>query len=114
VKYRSFDGAGNKSPIRAVLVKIDKTAPTISFATLRNHERVTGKVLMGVKVSDLQSKTAKVLFYVDGRLLATDTRASFSFLWNTRKASRHQHTLKAKAVDRAGNRRATSIVVTIG
>ena len=37
VKYRSFDGAGNASPIGSVQVKIDKTAPTVLFAALKNH-----------------------------------------------------------------------------
>jgi hypothetical protein len=61
----------------------------------------------------VQSKVAKVLFYVDHRLVATDTTPSYSFVWNTRNASKHQHTLTVKAVDKAGNSRSRSIIVTV-
>jgi len=113
VKYRSFDGAGNASPLGSVQVKIDTTPPTLLFAALKNHAWVHGIVWTTVKVTDAQSKVAKVLFYVDGRLRSTDTKASFSFVWNTSKATKRQHTLTARAVDKAGNSRVRSIVVTV-
>jgi peptidoglycan/xylan/chitin deacetylase (PgdA/CDA1 family) len=113
VRYRAFDHAGNASAVGTKLIKVDKTRPTLTITAPKTNAIVSGKVRVTVKVSDTYSRVAKVRFYVDGRLLATDKAPAFSFVWDTSRAAKGQHTLTARAVDKAGNSRSKSIVVTV-
>ncbi len=114
VKFAAFDRAGNRSAVRSKRVKIDRTKPIVATTAPKKNATVRGTVRVTAKVRDAQSKVAKVLFYIDGRLVATDTTPAFSFVWNTRTASKRRHTVTARAVDKAGNRAAQSITVTVG
>jgi leucyl aminopeptidase len=52
-----------------------------------------------------------VVFYVDGKLKATDTTAAYAFVWNTAGLAKQVHTVTAKAYDRAGN--VTSVTIRV-
>ncbi|PYV85800.1 MAG: hypothetical protein DMG05_21995 [Acidobacteria bacterium] len=71
------------------------TSP-IYGATVRGSVTVTASATDNVGVT-------KVELYIDGKYFATDTTASYSFLWNTTKYSNANHTLMTKAYDAAGN-----------
>ena len=103
VKMVVIDNAGNKSAVRTAGVHIDRTRPTIRFAAPKYHAVVKGRVNVSVAAADKQSGIAKVMFYVDGKLVATDTRAGYGFVWNTTRLAKKAHTVTAKAIDKAGN-----------
>jgi len=103
VKTLVIDNAGNSSAVRSTLVRVDATRPTIRITGPKNHASVTGRVHVSAAATDKQSGIAKVMFYVDGKLVATDTRAPFGFVWNTARLSKKSHTLTARAIDKAGN-----------
>jgi peptidoglycan/xylan/chitin deacetylase (PgdA/CDA1 family) len=113
VKILSVDNAGLSSAVRTTVVRVDATRPTITLTAPKNHAFVKGRVNVNARVSDAQSGIARVLFYVDRKLVFTDTRAGYGFVWNTSKLSKRSHTLTAKAIDRAGNIRAVSITVVV-
>jgi peptidoglycan/xylan/chitin deacetylase (PgdA/CDA1 family) len=114
VRYLAIDNAGNAGAVGSQAVRIDRTGPTVSFSTPHTaNAKVSGSVRVTVKASDAGSKVARVLFYVDGHLFATDTSPSFSFVWNSRQASKGHHKLTAKAVDHVGNSTSRSITVRV-
>jgi hypothetical protein len=57
---------------------------------------------------------ASVRLYIDGQLKSSATSGSLSYDWNTRKFSNGAHTIRAEAVDEAGNPSDRSIQVNIG
>jgi len=103
VKMLVIDNAGNAGAVRTTLVRVDATRPAIRLTAPKNHQAVKGLVKVSAAAADAQSGIAKVLFYVDGKLVATDTRAAYGFVWNTARLSKQSHRLTAKAIDRAGN-----------
>ena len=112
VRYRVFDKAGN-SAVKAILVKIDTKAPTLSLGSPGVNAFVAGSVKISVKATDKQSRIARVNYYVDGRLIVTDTKHPFVYSFKTAGLSKGRHTLKAKAFDVAGNTRSKSITVKV-
>jgi len=113
VRYAAFDQAGNVSAVGSKAVKIDRAGPTVTFSSPRRSHTLSGNVRVTVKARDTQSRVARVLFYVDGHLFATDASPAFSFVWNSRLASKGHHKLTAKAVDHVGNSTSRSITVTV-
>jgi hypothetical protein len=94
-----------------IVVAADSMPPTVSLTTPVNGSTVSGNVAVGASASDA-SGVAKVEFYVDGKLVSSDTSAPYSFNWNTRKLKGTTRTLAARAFDTAGNA-ATSNSVTV-
>jgi len=71
-----------------------------------------GRVGLAASASDA-SGVGVVEFYVDGKLIASDTSAPYSANWNTRKAAKGLHTLRVRAVDATGNASEQSIAVSV-
>lgn len=82
------------------------TSPTLtSFTNVRN-------ISMAATASDASGIQA-VEFYVDGALMVRDTSAPYSANWNTRRASKGQHTIKVKAIDNSGVSTEKMVSVTL-
>jgi hypothetical protein len=93
----------------------DVTPPRVSFAAPTAGGTASGTLddsTCRVSVTD-NARVSRVVFAVDGRTLNTEIRAPYTCAWNTRKAANGTHTLRATAYDRAGNRAARSIQVTV-
>jgi len=64
---------------------------------------VIGDISLEVSAADNMSAVDRVEFYVDGELMATDTEAPYTYVWDQRALL--FHTLGATAYDTAGNAR---------
>jgi hypothetical protein len=118
VKYRAWDNAGNVEATHTQLIQIDTVAPTVAITSPTNGSSVTGTVKVTATASDSGgSGVAQVSFYDNGVLIATATtssKGSYFVNWNTKKATKGQHTLTAIATDGAGNATtSTAVVVTV-
>jgi hypothetical protein len=93
---------------------VDTIAPTgVAITAPANGASVTGQVTISASASD-NVGIARVEFYADGQLLATDTSSPYSTTWNTNKVSKTTHTLFVKAFDTAGNlTQSATISVTV-
>jgi peptidoglycan/xylan/chitin deacetylase (PgdA/CDA1 family) len=111
VKYRAWDNAGNVEATHSQLIQIDTVAPTVALTSPANGASITGTVQVQATAADTGSGVAQVRFYLDGTVVSTTTNAPYKYAWNTRKASKGQHTLTAVAVDKAGNSTTSSAVV---
>ena len=73
----------------------------VGFLSPAANSAVSGQVRIGIQIASTL-EACKVRLYVDGRLLATDYRAPFTFSWNTRFAVPAAHTLTSVAYDQDG------------
>lgn len=91
---------------------LDTTPPTVSISSPASGTKVSGRVNINVSASD-NVGVAKVEFYIDNKLVTTDTTAPYSYRWNVnKKISAGNHTIMVKAYDAANNSASASIVVT--
>jgi YD repeat-containing protein len=100
---KAYDAAGNITTSVAISVTVkDVTAPTVLITAPAAGSTVSAVTTISANASDNVGVT-KVEFYVDGKLLSTDTTAPYSASWNTVTATLAAHSLTAKAYDAAGN-----------
>jgi hypothetical protein len=103
VKYFSTDVAGNSGTVKSQIIQIDAAAPTVSLTQPANGASFAqgSRVTITASASDLgtnagaPSGIANVAFYLDGTLLATDSRTPYTNNWNTNKVAKGTHTLTA-------------------
>jgi hypothetical protein len=113
------DNSGNVDLISAYVVATpvagggDKTPPTVSITGPADKAIVRGTVAITANATD-SSGVKQVDFYVDNVFLATSTGPSYTVNWDTSGlVPGSSHTLKATAIDNAGNSNSASVSVTI-
>ncbi|OEF23888.1 Ig-like domain-containing protein [Vibrio rumoiensis] len=91
-----------KSTTKSVLIAVQGTsnnvAPSISLVspTSQDNVQLNDNITLVATASDSDGYVAKVEFYVDNQLVATDTSEPFEHQW---VATSGEHTLKANATD---------------
>jgi peptidoglycan/xylan/chitin deacetylase (PgdA/CDA1 family) len=122
VKMFSTDVAGNAEAVKSQLIRIDTAPPTVTITSPANNASFKWgtKITITATASDQGSGSgapsgiAKVVFYLDGSSIGTDTTSPYSNTWNPTKKQIGTHTLSAVATDVAGNSTtSSSITVTI-
>lgn len=117
---RAYDAAGNAASSAAVVVAVagtapppssDTTPPTVAITSPGNGSVVSGVVNVNAKGTD-NVAVASVSLYLDGAMVSTGNSGSLTYKWNTKKAAKGTHTLKATAKDTSGNQTSVSIQVT--
>ena len=113
LSFYSIDEYENKEVTKTKEIKIDKTAPQISFMKPSNYLYVFGRKLIPLKNTIIIGKAfveiaandnigiEKVEFYVDGELKSVDNETPYSWQWNEIAIGKHE--IMAKAYDMAGN-----------
>lgn len=110
----AYDAAGNAGSSKSTTVTVsngtptpvDTTPPIVTIVAPNSGTTVSGTVTVAADASD-NIGVARVEFWINDKLMATDTTSPYSFSWNTRKASGTQ-TIVAKAFDGAGNSAAST------
>jgi subtilisin family serine protease len=98
---RAYDRAGNVSSATRVVI-VDNTRPAVSITKgPRNQARVSGTVRLTVGAKD-RNGIDQVQVIVNGRVVARDTRAPYTFGIKVAKYGR-KLTVKVRGYDRAGN-----------
>jgi beta-lactamase superfamily II metal-dependent hydrolase len=80
----------------------DTTPPATAITSPASGATVSGVITVAASASD-NVGVARVEFYRDGALAATDTTAPYQWSWNTATATNGSHTLFTRAFDAAGN-----------
>ncbi len=99
---RATDTYGNIATSAGVNVTVDNAAPTVALTSPASGATLNGQVSLEVDVTDATG-VARVEFLVDGVVLASDTTAPFSAVWDSGSWANGSHTLSAKAYDGANN-----------
>jgi thermitase len=102
-------GAGRVDAAAAVTAALsgagpppDDTPPAVELLSPTEGEVVAGQITVEASASD-GSGIARVEFYVDGVLAATDPATPYQYLWDTEQTANGDHTLSVAAADTAGN-----------
>jgi thermitase len=117
----AYDAAGNIAASSAVSVNVannmppvqnDTTAPVVQIANPTSG-RVNGNVTVSTSADDNGGvANIRQSLYIDGTLVANGTGSSLAYNWNSKKASKGTHVIKATAMDAAGNTSTTSVSVS--
>jgi len=117
----AYDAAGNAKASSAVTVNVanastiaaDTTPPVVAITNPVNGGKVSGTVSVKVSASDNGGTSAlRQTLYINDKSVASSTGGALSYSWNTRKISSGSYTLKAVAVDAAGNATTVQVGVT--
>jgi hypothetical protein len=112
LQARAFDAAGNVGHSGPIAVIVDNAPPEVSITSPGDRATVSGNIVLSAAASDNNS-VDRVDFYREGGvLLGTDTVEPYALEWDPSGVSDGQHTLSARAVDRAGNT-ASSAPITV-
>lgn len=95
----------------APALTITSPAATTTLSTTPTYSARTNLTL-SANASDASGIQA-VEFYGDNALLARDTAAPYSASWNLRKVGKGIHTVKVRAIDRAGNVTERSVTIAV-
>jgi hypothetical protein len=103
--------SASSSPTATTVSANDTTPPTVSVTSPRAGSSVSASTTLTASASD-NVGVVKVEFYVDGKLVATDTASPYTTTWNPATVALGTHSITAKAYDQAGNS-TTSAAVSI-
>jgi len=99
------------TPAPAPIPEADTSAPSISINSPGDGSTIKSNVKIAVSATDNIQVTSMKL-YIDDELRSTSNSSSIDYRWSTRTASRGSHTIRAIALDAAGNSSETQIQVT--
>ena len=106
VQCVGYDRAGNTATVSRT-VTVDNHAPAVSFAKApKNKGKVRKNFTVTAKATD-RFGVARVQLLVDGKVVATDTKASYRFTVSPKKYGK-KFTVLLRAYDKAGNVRSSS------
>jgi hypothetical protein len=100
-------------PAPAPIPTADTTPPSLTINSPAPGVTVSGRNISVSATATDASGVATVEFYIDGKLLASDTSAPYTANWNLRKASAGSHLLRIRATDTKGNSAEQSFTVTV-
>jgi len=87
-------------------------APSVSLTSPANGQTVSGTIAYAANAAD-DKGVARVLFYADSTLLATDTSAPYGGSLNTTTLANGTHTLRAVAYDASGLTATSQISINV-
>lgn len=128
LRYYSVSTTGGQEAVRSASFKVDTTPPTVTLVNPKAGEiHAASRTLQGAAVTiaaqnvlveanatDVLSGVARVDFYVDEAIVASDASPPYQFTWAAGRAPSGLHRLIAESWDVAGNSaRAEMPVLTI-
>lgn len=111
LRVQAEDKAGNTGEV-ALRANVDRTPPAVVWRRPADGAEVSGTVPLEVEATD-NVGVAKVEFLAGSTKLGGATSAPFTFSWNTLSYPDGPVTLKARAVDAAGNAAEATLTVTV-
>jgi hypothetical protein len=101
IEWVVTDKLGNTTVARRVVIN-DTVAPALKLTKApKNNAKLTKKTTLAASASD-KNGVAKVQLLVNGKVVATDTKAGYSFTLNPKKYGK-KFTVQLRAYDKAGN-----------
>ncbi|BAL85580.1 hypothetical protein AMIS_3600 [Actinoplanes missouriensis 431] len=96
-----LDKLGNRTTVRRTVIVDNTKAKLTVTAAPKNKAKVKGTVKITAAASD-KNGVAKVQLLVNGKVVATDSKAAYQFSLNTKKYGK-KIKIQLRAYDRAGN-----------
>ncbi|MDO8537620.1 MAG: Ig-like domain-containing protein [archaeon] len=111
VKARAYDLAGNWAE-RTNTVTVDRTPPIVNIINPLNGQTVSGTIPVNADAND-NFVVSSVGFYIDGTIKFIDVTPPYSYSWNTAAYLNGNHSITARAVDKAYNAQTHTIIVNV-
>lgn len=111
-KVTAYNTSGLESSPSNVVTVAESVLPTVSIANPLHNAKVSNTVLVQANAAD-NVGVARVEFYVNGILTATEASAPYQFYWNTQALAPGAYGITAKAYDAAGNVGISDIALTV-
>lgn len=120
VTATAYDAAGNNKTAQvgvtvqnsSVQPTADKTSPGATITSPTVNAKLSGSVMLAANATD-NVGVAKVVFSIDGATVGIDTTPPYSMTLNTLAYANGSHTIRAQAVDAAGNHRTPLVTVAV-
>ena len=108
---QAFDAAGNvgSSQINVTTKNRDTIPPQIVITSPTQNQKVVGKTLVVTVTATDNNAVTYVEYHLDGKKLAVEKTAPFTWTYNMTKLKKGAHKLQAIAGDAAGNRGTSAI-----
>jgi len=94
-------------------IPLDMIKPRARIDAPDASEKISGVTTINVSAWDQQSRMRKVIFKIDGAVLARDKTRPYSVDWDTGSVSPGEHEIRVVAIDRAGNRKTRVRLITV-
>lgn len=109
IVVKAFDATGNVGASSNINVTVnntvvaDTTAPIVTIKSpIQGANVKSGTVSISSSATD-NVKVASMKLFIDGKQMATSSKGSLSYSWNTKRITVGLHTIKVQAYDAAGN-----------
>ncbi|GIE77715.1 hypothetical protein Aph02nite_36650 [Actinoplanes philippinensis] len=99
--FRVVDRAGNQTYVSRT-VTVDNTAPAIRYRQAPKNKAKVSKTFKVTSEATDRYGIARVQLLVNGKVVATDTKAAYAFTVNPKKYGK-KYTVQLRAYDKAGN-----------
>jgi hypothetical protein len=104
--WTGVDKLGNSTNVKRTVI-VDNTAPAVSISKApANNAKLSAKFTVTASASD-HNGVAKVQLLVNGKVVATDSKAAFGFTVNPKSYGK-TFTVQLRAYDKAGNLKLSS------
>lgn len=115
-RVMAFNSVGNSAfsnlaSATLAAAAVDATPPAVKINSPANGAEISKNITVTLSATDNVAVTGLKL-YIDNKLVSSTTSSSLSYSWNIKKVSSGSHSLRADAIDAAGNLGTTSITVT--
>ncbi len=113
ISYYAVDFAGNSETPNHIVVKVDRTAPSLAIMTPTHKEVLTGEATIMVKAND--TYMLGVYYRIDNGPWTpiTNTGSVWKSIFNTETYSDGEHVIHVMAIDDAGNHKYSNVTVII-
>jgi hypothetical protein len=112
IKAVAADTAGNLAENVITITLTDQVPPTVSIISPVNNTEVIGTISILVDATD-NAAVESVELYIDDTFIGSDTSEPYSVSYDTLSVTEGIHSIKAVAVDTAGNLAEDVITITV-
>ncbi len=112
VQYRATTGNIVTATLSQGIV-FDTQGPSLAITNPADGSFITGAITVSATATDTGG-VARVEFFVDNQLAATDTSAPYTYAWNALASGNGSHSLKAVATDAVGHTSTVTHTVNVG
>lgn len=94
----------NELSLTKEVASLDTTPPSVSITSPSNEATVKDTIeILATATDEGGSQVSRVEFYIQNRLVGTDTTAPYSYSWNTKENADNFYEIYARAYDNASN-----------
>jgi hypothetical protein len=111
VQYRS--SAGNiATALLAQAILLDTAGPVLAITNPADASFINGSITLQATATD-PAGVARVEFYIDNVLVATDTAAPYSYAWDVGPVANGTHSIRVAAFDAVGHSSTRTNTITL-